>query len=103
MHHAKNIFHERLQSVLPKATWAEGIPSFRIMTMKKQWGSCSTKGTLMLNPHLVKASKECIDYVITHELCHITHKKHDKKFTKLMESKIPHWEKVKEKLELRFI
>ncbi|MBL4608148.1 MAG: DUF45 domain-containing protein, partial [Pseudomonadales bacterium] len=62
LYHAKNIFHERLQAVLPKATWVEGAPDFRIMVMKKQWGSCSKKGTLMPNPHLVKASKECIDY-----------------------------------------
>ncbi|TXL00305.1 metal-dependent hydrolase [Methylococcaceae bacterium CS5] len=58
---AEIIFHERLNLMLPKTTWVSGRPSFRILTMKKQWGSCSSKGMLMLNPHLVKAPKECID------------------------------------------
>jgi len=99
LHHAKNVFYERLQSALPKATWVEGIPSFRIMTMKKQWGSCSTKGTLMLNPHLVKASKECIDYVILHELCHISEHNHSEKFWRLLTQVIPNWKEVKAKLD----
>ncbi|MBL1261277.1 MAG: M48 family metallopeptidase [Thiotrichaceae bacterium] len=99
LHHAKNIFHMRLQGVLPKATWVEGIPSFRIMAMKKQWGSCSTKGTLMLNPHLVKASKECIDYVILHELCHISEHNHSKKFWRLLTQVMPHWKELKAKLD----
>lgn len=99
LHHAKNIFHERLQSVLPKATWVEGIPSFRIMAMKKQWGSCSTKGILILNPHLVKASKECIDYVILHELCHIAEHNHSEKFWRLLTQVMPNWKEVKAKLD----
>ncbi|UZE97625.1 M48 family metallopeptidase [Alkalimarinus alittae] len=99
LQHAKNVFHERLQTVLPKATWVEGIPSFRIMAMKKQWGSCSTKGSLMLNPHLVKASKECIDYVILHELCHIAEHNHSEKFWRLLTQVMPNWKEVKAKLD----
>ena len=38
-HKAKAIFHERLAELLPKTTWITGIPSFRVMAMKKQWGS----------------------------------------------------------------
>jgi predicted metal-dependent hydrolase len=83
-HKAKAIFHERLNKMLPKATWVTDIPSFRVMAMKKQWGSCSTKGNLMLNPHLIKAPKECIDYVILHELCHIEEHNHSEKFWRLL-------------------
>ena len=97
--HAKNIFNERLQAMIPKATWVKGIPSFRIMAMKKQWGSCSTKGSLMLNPHLIKASKECIDYVILHELCHIAEHNHSEKFWRLLTQVMPHWKEVKAKLD----
>ena len=99
LYHAKNIFHERLQAMIPKATWVKGIPSFRIMAMKKQWGSCSTKGSLMLNPHLVKASKESIDYVILHELCHIAEHNHSEKFWRLLTQVMPNWKEVKAKLD----
>ena len=98
-HKAKAIFHERLTELLPKATWVAGIPSFRVMAMKKQWGSCSTKGNLMLNPHLVKAPKECIDYVILHELCHIAEHNHSERFWRLLAQVLPNWKEVKAKLD----
>ena len=98
-HKAKAIFHERLAEVLPKATWVTGIPSFRVLSMKKQWGSCSTKGNLMLNPHLVKAPKECIDYVILHELCHIAEHNHSERFWRLLTQVMPNWKEVKAKLD----
>jgi len=96
---AKYVFHERLNAMLTKATWVKGIPAFRIMAMKKQWGSCSTKGNLMLNPHLVKAPKECIDYVILHELCHIVEHNHSEKFWRLLTQVMPNWKEVKAKLD----
>ena len=98
-HKAKSIFHERLNKMLPKATWVTGIPSFRVMAMKKQWGSCSTKGNLMLNPHLIKAPKECIDYVILHELCHIAEHNHSENFWRLLTQVMPNWKEVKAKLD----
>jgi len=98
-HKAKAIFHERLAELLPKATWVIGIPSFRVMAMKKQWGSCSTKGNLMLNPHLIKAPKECIDYVILHELCHIAEHNHSERFWRLLTQVMPNWKEVKAKLD----
>jgi len=98
-HKAKTVFQERLNKMLPKATWVTDIPSFRVMAMKKQWGSCSTKGNLMLNPHLIKAPKECIDYVILHELCHIAEHNHSEKFWRLLTQVMPNWKEVKAKLD----
>jgi predicted metal-dependent hydrolase len=98
-HKAKAIFHERLNKMLPKTTWVTDIPSFRVMAMKTQWGSCSTKGNLMLNPHLIKAPKECIDYVILHELCHIAEHNHSEKFWRLLTQVMPNWKEVKAKLD----
>ena len=69
------------------------------MAMTKQWGSCSTKGNLMLNPHLVKAPKEYIDYVILHELCHIAEHNHSERFWRLLTQVMPNWKEVKAKLD----
>lgn len=71
--------------------------------MNKRWGSFLSNKKLILNPVLIQAPKECIDYVITHELCHMKYKNHSKKFYDLLKSKIKNWEEVKEKLELRFL
>lgn len=96
---AKAVFHQRLLAMLPKADWVQGTPSFRVLSMKKQWGSCSTQGNLVLNPHLVKAPKECIDYVILHELCHIAEHNHSDRFWRLLTQVMPNWKVVKTQLD----
>jgi hypothetical protein len=79
------------------------MPKLAIRKMPKRWGSYLSNKKIILNPLLIKASKDCIDYVIVHELCHIKYRKHNKYFFKLQESIIPDWKKTKEKLELRFL
>ena len=96
---AKAVFHERLLAMLPKADWVEGTPSFKLLSMQKQWGSCSAQGNLVLNPHLVKAPKECIDYVILHELCHIAEHNHSERFWRLLTQVMPQWKEVKSQLD----
>lgn len=73
--------------------------SIYIQEMLKRWGSCTPKGKIILNPELIKAPKACIEYVITHELCHLVHHDHTPKFIALQTKEMPDWEKWKEKLE----
>jgi len=78
-------------------------PKLSIKRMQKRWGSLSDKGTVTLNTDLIKAPKECIDYVVTHELCHLKYHDHSPDFYKLLDSVIPGWEKIKHKLELSMV
>ncbi|MFP4040807.1 MAG: M48 family metallopeptidase [Desulfosudaceae bacterium] len=75
-------------------------PRLKIRKMKTRWGSLSAKGTLTLNLDLIRAPKSCIEYVITHELCHLVHRQHDAAFYRLLEKHMPDWEKRRHKLEL---
>jgi len=70
-----------------------------IQEMKTRWGSCTSKGKIILNPELIKAPKRCIEYVIIHELCHLIHHDHTQKFIDLQTKEMPDWEKWKNKLE----
>lgn len=78
-------------------------PKLVIRKMTKRWGSFLSKKQVILNPELIKASTDCIDYVITHELCHMKYKNHSRQFYVYLKSKLSDWEKIKEKLELRMI
>lgn len=96
---AKDVFERRLGECLPKALWVTERPNIKVSWMEKQWGNCSRTGQLTLNINLVKASRECIDYVICHELCHIAEHNHSPRFYRLLTQVIPGWEEVKERLD----
>jgi len=96
---AREVFGRRLEAVLQQALWVATKPPLRILSMKTQWGSCSPAGRITINPHLVKASRECIDYVILHELCHIAEHNHSERFYRLMQQVMPQWQKTKKRLD----
>lgn len=76
------------------------LPRLQIKKMRSRWGSLSSNATLTLNLSLIQAPRECIDYVITHELCHLKFDDHGPGFYKLLGKLMPDWEKRKRKLEL---
>ena len=96
---AKIVFAKRLDIVLEQALWVQQRPDFRILSMQTQWGSCSPHGRLTLNPYLVKAPTECIDYVILHELCHIAEHNHSERFYQLLGQVMPNWQTIKNQLD----
>jgi predicted metal-dependent hydrolase len=97
-------FNESLERCWPKfVRFALPKPAISIKRMQKRWGSLSDNGTVTLNTNLVKAPKECIDYVVIHELCHLKYRDHSPEFYKLLDVVIPGWEKVKHKLELGMV
>jgi predicted metal-dependent hydrolase len=73
--------------------------SIVLRNMPTRWGSCTSKGKIILNPELIKAPKACIEYVIIHELCHLVYHNHTHKFLELQTKEMPDWEKWKNKLE----
>jgi predicted metal-dependent hydrolase len=75
------------------------LPKMQIRRMEKRWGSCTPSGKIYLNPELIKVSSLCLDYVITHELCHLKFSFHDREFYGLLRKVMPNWEKYKAKLE----
>lgn len=78
-------------------------PTVKISKLKKRWGSLSKNKRLTLNLALIKAPKECIEYVVIHELCHLSHHNHGPEFYQLLERSLSDWEKRKHKLEMALI
>ena len=99
---AGEVLEERYCYVLKKFNY-EFRPELALRKMEKRWGSFLAKKKILLNPELIKASKECIDYVITHELCHMRYQNHSKLYYKFLVAHCPNWKELKEKLELRFL
>lgn len=96
---AREQFSQRLERLSTQVRWLTHKPALRLQTMQTQWGSCSHSGTLTLNPHLVKAPPECIDYVLLHELCHLAEHNHSDAFWRLLGQVMPDWQPIKERLD----
>ena len=74
-------------------------PRLIVRAMQSRWGSLSRAGSMTLNVDLVRAPRPCIEYVVTHELCHTQHRDHDARFFKLLGQVMPDWEDRKQRLE----
>jgi predicted metal-dependent hydrolase len=97
---AEDVFERRLREEASRVSWVRSNrPELKLLEMKKQWGSCSPKGRIHLNPQLVKAPRECIDYVILHELCHLKEHNHSPRFYGLLDRNMPEWRERKAKLD----
>ena len=74
-------------------------PKLRVRTMKSCWGSCLVnKGIITLNRKMLMKPRECIEYVVVHELCHFIHPNHSKQFYGFMEQFMPDWKERKRRL-----
>jgi predicted metal-dependent hydrolase len=70
--------------------------TFNKLTLRKQktrWGSCSSKKSLNFNWKLVHFEPKIIDYVIIHELAHLSHMDHSRNFWNLVEKYDPEYKK----------
>ena len=78
----------------------QDIKSVKIRQMKTRWGSCNPyKSYINLNIELIKKPRACIEYVVFHELVHLLHPDHSKKFYDYLTLYMPDWQKRKEILD----
>ena len=71
----------------------------KINGAKTRWGSCSFKKSLNFSWLLIMADDDVIDYVVVHELAHITEMNHSHKFWAIVENILPDYQN--RRLQLR--
>ncbi|MBO5518424.1 MAG: M48 family metallopeptidase [Firmicutes bacterium] len=72
---------------------------FSVRDMKTRWGSCNSRsGHLNFNLKLLDMPRECLDYVVVHELCHLWEPNHSKAFWDHVERVYPDWKRVRKSM-----
>jgi len=78
---------ERWQSVMGVV-----VAGFYIRHMKTKWGSCNPRtGTIRLNTELAKKPRECLEYIVVHEMVHLLEPTHNARFIETMDRFMANW------------
>ncbi len=70
-----------------------------IRKAKSKWWSCSSDQKLMFNLNLLHLSTKYVRYVIIHEVCHLKHKNHSKKFWAEVEWFLPNYREIRKEMK----
>jgi predicted metal-dependent hydrolase len=91
-------YREQLKKAVPLliAKWEPlmgvKVERFFVQRMKTKWGSCNaTARTIRLNTELAKKPRECLEYIVLHEMAHLLERHHNDRFTDHMDKFMPRW------------
>lgn len=63
-----------------------------VQRMRTRWGSCNEQTrTIRFNTDLARKPRECLEYILVHELVHLLERKHNAHFSALMDRFMPEW------------
>lgn len=75
------------------------VERFFVQRMKTRWGSCNHKaGRIRLNTELAKKPKQCLEYIVVHEMAHLLEPTHNTRFVAIMDRFLPHWKQLRDEL-----
>lgn len=72
-----------------------------VQRMRTKWGGCKPSSrTIRLNTDLAKKPKQCLEYILVHEMVHLIEPTHNEKFVALMDNFYPRWRLVRRQLNI---
>lgn len=75
------------------------VSRFFVQRMKTKWGSCSpATRSIRLNTDLAKKPRDCLEYIVVHEMAHLLEPTHNAHFVALMDRFMPKWQFHREML-----
>jgi predicted metal-dependent hydrolase len=96
---ASAVFAERLAVILPRFSTNRDI-TINVKNMLTRWGSINTAlNTMSLSIHLLRCDVTLIDYIITHELCHLKFPDHSASFYRELDRHVPDRERIDNMLD----
>jgi predicted metal-dependent hydrolase len=98
-------YREQIRAALPDliAKW-EAVIRVKVgrvfvQRMKTRWGSCNpATGSIRLNTDLARKPRECLEYILVHEMAHLIEPTHNARFVALMDVLLPAWQNLRKSL-----
>ncbi len=76
---------------------------WRVKDMKTRWGTCNVRDErIWINLQLAKMDRECLEYVIVHELVHLLERSHNHIFRAYMDKYMPDWRNRRKRLKMQY-
>lgn len=97
----KSLLHEFIPQIISKweARLGVHVVGYFLQRMKTKWGSCNHEaGNIRLNTELVKKPKDLVEYVIVHEMIHLSEPTHSDKFVSILTEYYPTWREARAEL-----
>jgi len=94
---ARRVFGERI--ALLAAPMTTRLRGWTLSSARSQWGSCTHDGRIRLNWRLIHFSLAVIDYVIAHELAHLSEMNHGMRFWKTVGAILPGFESARDEIK----
>lgn len=95
----ENWYREQVKNAVPGliAKWEPllrvKVARVFVQRMKTRWGSCNpVVGNIRLNTDLAKKPRECLEYIVVHEMLHLLEPTHNARFVALMDQYMPRWQ-----------
>lgn len=74
-------------------------PLWGIRRMKTRWGTCNIESRrIWLNLELVKKPRQCLEYIVVHEMAHFMERHHNDRFVEIMDRYMPQWRLYRDEL-----
>ena len=96
----EQITNTEIEDIMEKTRKMLGIApeDYEIRKMEKTLGKCED-GKITIAPELMQYKREVIEYVVTHEFCHLKYKTHGKRFYQIIEKYIPEYKKYEREIQ----
>jgi predicted metal-dependent hydrolase len=98
-------YRQQLKEVIPgfianrEMQIGVNVEKFYVQRMKTRWGSCNhLAGNLRFNTELAKKDRNCLEYIVVHEMVHLLEPTHNAQFVALMDHNLPNWRLLRDEL-----
>lgn len=88
----RKAINERIRRYQP--LFKDKVKSVTIESSKVRWGSCNSNRELTFHWQLILYPVEALEYVVIHEMCHMSHLNHDRSFWRLVGKHCPNYKEA---------